>query len=1264
MKEERELKIAVDCHPCVSPMSGKRGVGRFINDIFAAYSAAFSDRIDVLLPLNFPEECVEYRKKLASMGPMAADLRTSGYLLSEPDSGKLEACQARANAVIMAQAVDRLDADFLILSHAFEGWMGGGVAPPSELYRTLKTPYGVIAYDLIPLELPHLYLPDECSRSWYFKQCRLLKRASLVFCISEHTAASLQQHLDIPEERLIVIHGAASGAFYKLDASAVVASRSVLVGMGVSSPFLLCTGGDDPRKNLKVLVRAFSLIAAKSIAHLQLLIACKLSDATRHDLLDFACECGLGEGDVVLTGYITDECLNLLYNACEAFVFPSLAEGLGFPVLEAMAAGACVLGSNSSSIREILIDTDCLFDPKSPDDIAEKVLALTGSPQNKNRVKEWLSKRSAAFTWERSVGLVREAVVSQVRRERVHSKLKNSPQKPRLAFFSPVPPQGSGIAAYSADLLPELAKFFEITVVHDDSATVGGDFLLSADTVPAAQFSGACFDYIVYQFGNSHYHRYMLPFIKENPGVIVMHDTYIHGFWSWLEGQPGYAGGFNRNFYYSHQPSDYVDGAQKPMGRALLECSVGVVVLSEADMVETRDAYPLLEPSVRVVESVCVAPERLPTHDERLSARERLGLDAGVFVISVLGHVGPQKKYGFVLNGVAEFLKSPSRPVRLFIVGPQGSEQYGNELRELCGSLGLDGVCKFAGQVSDADYSDYVAASDLGIALRETKTGLVSRALLCNLASGLPTIVNDAGFFSYLPDQVVLKFTTDDHSEFVSLLQKCVSGGVDLPAMRDFAHRYVRDHHSPQRVAEQYYQAILELSEDHAARSLGSAVAQIADSAVNSLGIGGQEGMERIASALACNRSMGNIRSRRRKLLIWIDHTCRYDGNSGIQRVCRSLLRGMESEGLSFHLVKWNGKRDGFVFCDASDLVQLRTHCGAQLPDQPTGGWDAANRQWYSPLFARSGGEIGYAELNGNVLLIPELQPGDEPQIGAIAEVAIRLGGRVGAIFYDAIIRCFPEAYNHVDIEWISSYMRHLADLDFVVSISHDALRDLEEYWGSLNKGFVRPRVDVVHLAGEFPGARRVDQVQFVQQGQVPLILCVGTIRPHKNQIRLIEAFKILRGLDQAPSAKLLLMGDVWAPMEKELSAAISGADAIEWIRCPTDEQILEAYERCAFTVFPSLKEGFGLPILESIWFGKPVICHNDSAMKEVAESGGGCLMVNTLDPVDLARAMRSLATDRSLYDKLAAQCIGRHMKTWAEYSAELLKVVQEATKV
>jgi glycosyltransferase involved in cell wall biosynthesis len=148
------------------------------------------------------------------------------------------------------------------------------------------------------------------------------------------------------------------------------------------------------------LIRAYAQLSTALRQRYQLVIAGKISEGEKRKHLGIAKQHGLGKEDIVFTGYVSDEDLVRLYNLCEVFVFPSIHEGFGLPVLEAMACGAAVIGSNTTSIPEVIGRTDALFDPYDESFISQKLYqALTDKDFRQSLKKNGL-KQAKKFSWD------------------------------------------------------------------------------------------------------------------------------------------------------------------------------------------------------------------------------------------------------------------------------------------------------------------------------------------------------------------------------------------------------------------------------------------------------------------------------------------------------------------------------------------------------------------------------------------------------------------------------------------------------------------------------------------------------------------------------------------------------------------------------------------------------------------------------------------------------------------------------------------------
>jgi glycosyltransferase involved in cell wall biosynthesis len=193
--------------------------------------------------------------------------------------------------------------------------------------------------------------------------------------------------------------------------------------------------------------------------------------------------------------------------------------------------------------------------------------------------------------------------------------------------------------------------------------------------------------------------------------------------------------------------------------------------------------------------------------------------------------------------------------------------------------------------------------------------------------------------------------------------------------------------------------------------------------------------------------------------------------------------------------------------------------------------------------------------------------------------------------------------------------------------------------------------VTEVMLAAEVPG-----NLDFTadETPHTPRILCVGRHEPHKNHLAVLHAAELLwrDGLDFELT---FVGGPGWDISEFDATLAVlkEAGRAVTDLGSVTDHELWTLYRRATFTVFPSIHEGFGLPVAESLACGTPAITTRYGSMGEIAERGG-CLLVDPRNDHDLAAAMGSLLTDGDLYAKLKEQAVHSTGRTWDAYAAEL----------
>jgi len=365
---------------------------------------------------------------------------------------------------------------------------------------------------------------------------------------------------------------------------------------------------------------------------------------------------------------------------------------------------------------------------------------------------------------------------------------------------------------------------------------------------------------------------------------------------------------------------------------------------------------------------------------------------------------------------------------------------------------------------------------------------------------------------------------------------------------------------------------------------------------------------------------------------IYCHHTSRFSRNTGIQRCLRATARALAAQGEALVPLVWSERADGLALAGRSARLHLADWNGPPL------------QAWHDQ-----------APPPGSWLLVVELISGPhQPSQAWLRRLADRRGWRLAGVFHDAIPLTWggePAAYHRV-------YMRGLADYDVVLATSATSRAALERFWEQTLDQRPRARLHTLPLAAEIPGTSR-RRCQF-SPPQGPLqLLCVGSLEPRKNHRRLLQALAWLKAHGSL-RAELQLVG--W-PNDERVVQMVRRAQRqglpVAWDDAADDAALVQHYHHCHLTVYPSLDEGFGMPVMESLWFGKPCLVSHAPALQELAQ-GGGCVVVNTTEFMDLARSIAHFQQDGSPMQALHHELSRRGLTTWLDYAQDLLRLLGE----
>ncbi|MDP2660763.1 MAG: glycosyltransferase family 1 protein, partial [Dehalococcoidia bacterium] len=252
----------------------------------------------------------------------------------------------------------------------------------------------ITVHDLAFLHFPEL-LTEEARR--YYGQIYLaVESADAIIAVSENTKNDLVKMAGATPGKVHIVFEAPAGSYHQIEPGAGGMPASV---RSLAQPFLLFVGTLEPRKNLSVLLHAMGLIKADRGGRTPLLVIAGNKGWLYQDTLDLIGTLNLS-GETLLFGPASPEELLWLYNRAEAMVLPSMYEGFGLPVIEAMACGTPVITTNVSSLPEVAGEAAILVDPHDSDGLAAAISRVLDDPNLRARMREAGLAQSSHFDWD------------------------------------------------------------------------------------------------------------------------------------------------------------------------------------------------------------------------------------------------------------------------------------------------------------------------------------------------------------------------------------------------------------------------------------------------------------------------------------------------------------------------------------------------------------------------------------------------------------------------------------------------------------------------------------------------------------------------------------------------------------------------------------------------------------------------------------------------------------------------------------------------
>lgn len=1157
------MRIVLDLQGAQSA-SRLRGIGR--------YSLSFAQALvrnnaghDIIIALSalFPETIQPIRRAFDNLLP-------AGNIVVWDAPGPVAAidpsnAERRDLAELVREAfLASLNPDIVHVTSLFEGYIDDAVT--SIARHGAGCPVSVTLYDLIPLLNADRFLdPDPRYAEYYRQKIGYLKKASLLLAISRSAASEAVDHLGRDEAQVIPVGTGSDGHFRKTELRPVERD-AVLASMGLYHPFFLYVSAPAVHKNHKRLIEAFARLPASVRDTHQLAFVGHFSIFDRQDFETHAARSGLRPGSLVLLDAVSDSDLNTLYNLSQGFIMPSWHEGFGLPAVEAMLCGRATIGSRASSLPEVIGRDDALFDPFDVDDMCRVIHRLATDDEWRRELEAHAAVQSRLFTWDNVARKTFQAFESL--RPAAGSGVAPDPlpqRKRRLAFVSPLPPERSGISDYSADLLPALARHYDIDLISSQ-ALVGAEIAGGAMPVRSVDWfhdHAGEFDRIVYQFGNSPLHAHMVDLLEQFPGVVVLHDFY-------LSSLQAYRAGHDQRKLFDALRRDHGiavacdwiaggDGAAVetyPLNLQILQDALGIIVHSEHSKALADHWYGDTSSAGWNVIPLVRTPVVDASRDE---ARTQLGLGEDDLLVCSFGFLDPTKLNHRLLEA---WLDSPvaSRPgARLVFVGENHGAAYGRALLDRIAQAGAREAVQITGWGDRPLFQTYLAAADIAVQLRANTRGETSASVLDCMNHGIPTIVNAHGTMAEL-DSSAVWMLPDEFSQ-AELLDALNTLAKDVHRRRligDRARSVIREKHAPAICAALYEQAI-EATYEQAGRGLHGLIRSLKERRISP----GES--SRLATSLA--RDFPE-HPRRPQLLIDVSTLARTDLRTGIERVVRAVLR----EWLINSPSGWQVE-PVYATTDMPGYRYARRFTCRFLGQPDDGIEDSVVEAWPGDVFFG----LDFA---------PDTVAAQQDHLQAWQN----RGVTTWFIVYDLLPILMPHVFPPAADDGHERWLRKVSQFDGNVCISKAVADELKRWRETALVEAAPQRIEWFHLGADiqrsapttgFPdGAERILSTI---RGR-PTFLMVGTIEPRKGYLQTIAAFELLwaKGVD----VNLVIVGqEGWKPVpdiqRRTIPRIVSTlrqhperGERLFWLDGISDEYLEAIYEASSCLIAASEGEG------------------------------------------------------------------------------------------
>ena len=571
-----------------------------------------------------------------------------------------------------------------------------------------------VVFDFIPAHYPSVYLTHPAARAEYAACLDALVQFDEFLCISQDTEREMVRWLGT-YERQPDNYSTAVAWPEELDSLNRNASTPRSTRSRATGPIVVMTG-DEGRKN------TFGALAAIGVATagMQTPRDVRVVGMAGHEVRvhHWAIAAGVRPGEAQTCERLSDEELRELLESASAVVVASFDEGLSLPVIEGVRAGTPVIGSDIATHRELIGSGSFLAPAGDIEAMAMAIRKHRGRTSTHERQRQHLTAH-AHTSLEGALRNTLQALPATQDPRRQHTSANSHKTRLNIGVATPLPPQPTGVADFSAATIEELARLADVTVY----TTSGGGTIEGVEHRPIEQLLNGPnpHDVLLSVVGNSHFHLPFVELLGVHDCVVIAHDTRMVEFYMSLRSK----GGAEQVMLRGENTKVIMPSLDEQIDDMRLLQNAGLWEVAQQSRVlilHSISAAPRITRETEIEPRVLpFANQRRPdveviTSDMRRDARERLGFTDDIFHLATFGYVDIRTKMTDVVVEAAAWLTQWGHRLALHVVGSATPDQE----RALTRRARAAGIEQFTitGYTPEASYRDYLLAIDLGIQLR------------------------------------------------------------------------------------------------------------------------------------------------------------------------------------------------------------------------------------------------------------------------------------------------------------------------------------------------------------------------------------------------------------------------------------------------------------------------------------------------------------------------------------------------------------------